>query len=336
MASTRQLKNKIGTVRNIKQITKAMQMVAATKMRKAQEVALRARPYAKKSFALLLHLLQYAQGEGFLTLYIKTGADKGRAGIVPVQARVNSLSQTEKVALVVVTSDKGLAGSFNSAVLRVASQWKQEQENGRGPTLTVDIVAVGRKGRDFFKKRGAVIAAEFFQYSDIFTLSDIAPLMDWILKVYEEGRYGKIVFCSTQFVSVLLQKPAIIQILPLEVEELKNIIEGIIPKNGKYAEILKTEEKEESLGTISYLLEPSPKDIFEQVVRDFIRVAILHLMFESNASEHSARMIAMKNATENAEELVGVLNVQWNKARQAAITQELAEVTTAKEALTAE
>ncbi|OHA62374.1 MAG: ATP synthase F1 subunit gamma [Candidatus Wildermuthbacteria bacterium RIFCSPHIGHO2_01_FULL_45_20] len=295
-----------------------MQMVAATKMRKAQESALRARPYAKKSFALLLHLLGYAEVEGYASSYIT------KVGTVPTL-------KTERIAFVVVTSDKGLAGSFNSAVLRLASRWKKEAETAGSQ---VEIVAVGKRGRDFFKSRGSVIAAEFFQFSDIVTFSDVAPVINWILEAYDQKRYDNIVFCSTQFVSALTQKPEIHQILPLEKEELAKIIEGIVPKTGRYSEIAKQEQAD--IQNLQYILEPSAQEIFQTVVRDLVKVAILHLIYESNASEHSARMIAMKNATENAGNLIETLNLELNKSRQAAITQELTEISTAKEALTSE
>ena len=320
MTSSRELKNKIGAVRNIRQITKAMQMVAATKMRKAQESALNARPYAKKSLSLLNNLLQYSQAEGVSGKYWKAGA-------------------TGVVALVVVTSDKGLAGSFNSAVLRMAAKWREEQESAQGGAKKVEIVAVGKKGRDFFKTRGGEIAAEFFQFSDIVKLGDVTPLMDWLEEAWQQGNYEKIIFCSTQFVSALVQKPEISQLLPLQREELEKTIESIVPKTGKYAEIESSHFAEASRDkneTISFILEPSAKDILEQLVRDLVRVTIVHLIFESNASEHSARMVAMKNATENAEDLIEELNLKLNKSRQAAITQELTEIATAKEALTSE
>jgi F-type H+-transporting ATPase subunit gamma len=318
MASSRQLKTKIRSVGNIKKITRAMQMVAATKMRKSQEAALSARPYAKKSLALLSHLLQYSTAEGIKSKYWRNGADSPPTG-------------GGKVALVVVTSDKGLAGSFNSGVLRAAAKWKAEQEDP--PAGGVDIVAVGKKGRDFFKARGEEIAAEFFQLSDTLTLANITPLMEWIIGAYDKGEYDKVVFCSTQFVSALVQKPEINQILPLEREELKKIVGGIVPKTGLYSELA---EENNNNGAMQYLLEPSAKDIMEKVVRSLVQVAIMHLLYESNASEHSARMMAMKNATENAEGMMEALNLELNKSRQASITQELTEIATAKEALTSD
>ncbi|HEX9722282.1 MAG TPA: ATP synthase F1 subunit gamma [Candidatus Paceibacterota bacterium] len=308
MASSRQLKGKIRAVRNIGQITKAMQMVAATKMRKSQQVALNARPYAKKSFALLLHLFKQAGKEEVESIFMRQ-------------------SEGKKIALVVITSDKGLAGSFNSSVLRAGQRFVAENPE-------TEIVAVGKKGRDFFKNRGATIAAEFFQFSDIITFADVKPLADWIVQAYESRQYGKIVVCSNQFVSALVQKVEIRQILPLEIDQLQQTIEGIVPKTGKYSEL--DQEEQESRKELSYTLEPSREAVIQSLVRNLIQAQIAYFVFESNASEHSARMVAMKNATENANRLQEELTLALNKARQAAITQELSEISTAKETLTAE
>jgi len=325
MASTRQLKTKIGAVKNIKQITKAMQMVAATKMRRSQEVTLNARPYAKKSFALLLHLLKHAEKDEFTSIFMRAPRSFSEVG-------------QDRVALVVITSDKGLAGSFNSSVLRAAHKWKQEQEDVRGRTSTVEIVAVGKKGRDFFKVRGGNVVAEFLQFSDVVTFSDVKPLADWVVQAYETHGYDKIVVCSNQFISALVQKVEVRQLLPLEPDALKETIEGIIPKTGKYSELAREEQGPPAGGEreLSYVLEPSREEILKNLVRGLIQVEIAYFVFESNASEHSARMVAMKSATENADRLQEELQLVLNKARQAAITQELTEIATAKEALTSE
>jgi F-type H+-transporting ATPase subunit gamma len=292
MASSRQLKNKIRTVGNIKQITKAMQMVSATKMRKSQEVALAARPFAKKAFSLLSAIAQLADPKEDKGMFFK--------------------EKEGKTCLVVITSDKGLAGSFNSAVLRIAYQWYLENQDAH-------VVAVGKKGRDFFKRRGVSPAAEFVGFSDIVTLSNVRPLSTWIVEKFEQGAYAKVEVASTRFVSALVQKPEVHQILPLHLQELKAIIENIVPKTGK--------------GELPFVLEPSKEAIGETLVRDLIEVEILHFVFESNAAEHSARMVAMKNATDNAASLQEELGLRLNKERQAAITQELTEIASAKEAL---
>ena len=311
MPSSKQLKSKLAAVGNIKQITRAMQMVSATKMRKSQEVALRTRPFAKEALLLLQGLVKHQEVLQQESIYFKEPKEGPPAG------------EAGKTCLIVATSDKGLCGSFNSQVLRLAVLWLADKNN-------VDIVAVGRKGRDFFKNRGITPVAEFLQFSDIVSLYDVAPLSKWVLEAFEKGTYEKVVIVSTQFFSALVQKPSTKQLLPLNMEELKDAVKNIVPKTGKYADWSSEENGTEEL---SYLLEPSVKAILQSLVRNLVQVQILHYIFESNASEHSARMIAMKNATENAASLQDELQLALNKARQAAITQELTEISTAKEAL---
>ena len=293
-------------------------MVAATKMRKAEGVALRARPYAKKAMTLLHHVFAYAQKEELLEsnpLFKKRDVvDK----------------EKEKICLVVVTSDKGLCGAFNNSVLRTALRLREEHARA----ARFDVVTVGRKGRDFFRKREVPIAAEFSYFSDAVIASDIVSLVDFVMSKYDNGEYDKILFCSTNFISALKQKVEVRQALPLSLESLEKLIAGIVPKTGKYSDL--GEQEEIKRIPSPYLIEPSAKEVFEQLVSLLVRVEILHFILESNASEHSARMIAMKSATENAESLIETLTLELNKARQSAITQELSEITTAKEALSAE
>ena len=310
MASLRQLKSKIRTVGNIGQITKAMEMVAATKMRKSQEIALKARPYAKEALSLLYNILLHAEKEDLAAqshLFKRTG-------------RITT-------CLVVITSDKGLCAGFNSAVLREALQFKKNHPE-------TDIVVGGKKGRAFFAARNIPIAAAFTDFSDTATLSEVSPLTDWLLSRYQDHTYDTIVFCSTLFISALVQKVALTEVLPLTLKGLQDVIERIVPQRGRYSEL--AENNDITQKEISYLLEPSSQAIFESLLEDLVRVEVLHLVFESNASEHSARMVAMKNATENAKSLKEELELELNKARQAAITQELTEISTAKEALSAE
>ena len=309
MAATKQVKDKIRATSNIKQITRAMEMVAATKMRKAETCALGARPYAKEALLLLSDVLRFARAEEL----------KHR----------NPLMQKGKgklTCLVVITSDRGLCGPYNNAVLRAS--WKFFQDN-----RDVSVITIGRKGQEFFERRGVKPEYSFFQFSDIANLGDIVPLADVLLSSFARGAYAQVVFCSTAFISALAQEVRFRQILPLELAELEQIIADIVPKKGKYAEFSLAQEPGKSS---AYVLEPSWQELFDTLVAELVRVEILHLVFEANASEHSSRMVAMKNATENAEDLIEFLTRQLNKARQAAITQELAEVTTAKEALTAE
>ncbi|TSC56304.1 MAG: F-type H+-transporting ATPase subunit gamma [Parcubacteria group bacterium Greene0714_21] len=308
MASKQQLKTKLQAVGNIKQMTRAMELVAATKMRKSQEVAFRARPYAKKALSLLRNLL------------IASGEEN-------VAGRSHFFKRTgiKKECLVVVTSDRGLCGAYNSQVLRAAWRFSQEHED-------FDIVAVGRKANDFFMRRGKTLANSFAHFSDITTLADLEPLANWLLERYKSHAYDQVMFCSTVFISALKQRVEAQEILPLTMDALEKIIKSIVPKTGRYSEYFNGNTGE----SIPYVFEPTKTLVFEKLVEELVKVEIVHLVFEANASEHSSRMIAMKNATENAEDLVVSLTLALNKARQSSITQELAEITSAKEALTAD
>ncbi len=306
MSSNRQLKTKIRAVGNIKQITRAMEMVAATKMRKAQEVALRARPYAKYALSLLRSLLLLEGGEEL----------RAQSHFFKEIGRKNP-------CLVVVTSDRGLCGAFNSQVLRAALKFREEYPES-------SFVAIGKKGKEFFERRNIPVLKSFSDFSEVVTLTDVAPVAEFLIGEYAEHRHDTIAFCSTQFISALFQKVAFHRVLPIGEDELAKTIQGIIPKSGKYSDI---KNGEEGQGQVVSLLEPSAKDIFESLVGDLVKVEILHLIFESNASEHSSRMLAMKNATDNAEDLQEELQLLLNKARQGAITQELSEIASAKEAL---
>lgn len=308
MASSRQFKSKIRTVGNIKQITKAMQMVSATKMRRSQEIALRARPFAKKALEMLRSILLHARKEDLIaeSHFFKRVGRKG-------------------TCLVVVTSDKGLCAGFNSAVLRRALQFKKENPEA-------DIVAVGGKGKRFFAQLSIPTAAAFANFSDTASLPEVSPLTDWLLLKYNAHTYDTVVFCSTIFISALVQKVEVTEVLPLTLEGLQDIIQRIVPRKGKYSEM--AANGEELKDNLSYILEPSPKLIFEHLLGNLFAAEVLHLVFESNAAEHSSRMVAMKNATESAASLQEELQLDLNKARQAAITQELTEIATAKEALT--
>lgn len=306
MSSKRQLKTKIRAVGNIKQITRAMEMVAATKMRKAQEVALRARPYAKYALSLLRSLL------------LLEGGEELRA-----QSHFFKEVNRKNPCLVVVTSDRGLCGGFNSQVLRAALKFREEYPES-------SIVAIGKKGREFFGRRSIPVLKSFSDFSEIVTLADVAPIAEFLMTEYAQHRHDTITFCSTQFVSALFQKVVLHRVLPITLEELEKTIQGIIPKSvGSFVA-----PSDDGAEPVVSLLEPTAKDIFEELIEDLVKVEILHLIFESNASEHSARMLAMKNATDNAQELEEELQLLLNKARQGAITQELSEIASAKEALT--
>lgn len=304
MISKREIKSKISATQNIKQITKAMEMVSATKMRKAEEIALQSRPFAKESLSLMRNLLSYVKHNG------------------KIESHYFKRANIKNSCLVVVTSDKGLAGAFNSNVLRKATTFIKENPD-------YDIVTVGKKAKEFFEKRDVAIVNSFDHSSDTVTLTDVAPMSDWLIEQYKKHSYDSISFCSTIFISALVSKVEISEVLPLTVPELEEIIKRIVPKTGKYSDI----QNNGNGNNVEYTFEPSPSEVFENILEDLVRVEMLYMIFESNASEHSSRMMAMKTATESAKDLIDELTLDLNKARQAAITQELAEISTAKEAL---
>ena len=310
MISKHHLKSKIKATGNIRQITKAMEMVAASKMRKSEQTALKARPYAKKALSLLRNIASYSVKEKLKSPYFKEGPGS-------------------KICLVVVTSDRGLCGAFNGQVLRLAAKFIREHKTAEA----LDMVAVGKKSKDYFHRIGIKPKAEFCDFSEIATLYDVQPLADWIIERFQKKEYNRVVFCSTLFISALKQRVELNQALPLTITELTKIIDNITPKYGKYSEIRGKEQEAESG---FYLFEPSAQSVFDRLVLDLIRVAILHLIYESNASEHSSRMMAMKNATENAENILEDLSRRLNRARQEEITRELTEISSAREALSLE
>lgn len=308
MASSRQLRTKIQATRNIGQITKAMEMVAASKMRRAEDRALRARPYAAAALRLLKNLLTTAREEGFASHPLARGSKEGGTCVVAV------------------TSDKGLCGGLNAAVQRLALQTARQGER-------TEIVAVGRKGKEFFENAGYPIVFEMAGLPDAVRMSDIRPLASFLMGALERGTYRNVVVCSTAFVSVLHQKALATEILPLSVEALEEVVAGIIPVRGG---ALKAGGEREDPPVPFSVFEPSSGRIMEFLIPELVSVEVLHLLLEANASEHAARMVAMRNASDSAEDMVQRLNQRLNKARQSAITQELAEISTAKEALASE
>lgn len=310
MASKLQIKGKISATRNIRQITKAMQMVAASKMRKAQETALGARPYARNGLTILRNILAYSRGK--------------RMRIPLMDARKGN-----RIALVVVTSDRGLCGSFNGGVLKTAARFFKEHAD-----KTIEVVSVGRKAREFVEKNRLVSAAEFHNIAETKSSYDADALAEWLIRSYEDEKYDGVHMVATSFVSVLSQKPNVYQILPLSVEELERVVRNIIPKTGKYSEGAKADNT--FITSRYYGFEPSAEELVSAVARQMLKAEILHLLLESAAAEHSSRMMAMKNASESADNVLEELQRVMNRVRQAGITQELSEITTAKEALLTE
>ena len=290
----KQVKNKIVSTKKTGQVTKAMEAVSAVKMRKSQEKALNGRPYAFSAMRVLSRLANSQEG---LSHPFTQKREKG------------------KTLLVVVTSDKGLAGSVNSAVLK-----RVEEELEQNPET--DMITVGRKALDFAKRSGKTVVSEYVNVSDDVTMSDVYDIAKIIIDQFAGDTYAKVEVVYQNFLSTFEQKLIKRTVLPLEPSELNEIMLDIKPKTGKYSEDVM------DLGKIaSYKIEPSGEEVLESLIPQLVQIIIYHALLESKACEHSARMVAMKNATDKSKEVVKDLTIAYNKERQAAITAEVSEIT---------
>lgn len=300
MPNLRAIKDKIRSVGKTHQVTKAMEAVSGVKMRKSQMSAIMARPYASAAFRILARLSE--------------SIDISRHPLV--QKR-----EIAKVLMIVVTSDKGLAGSLNSGVTKRALNALSERGITRENT---GILAVGRKGEDFFTRRGYILEEHVTVTKDDSTLSDFDSVVSLVISLFTRGEYDECILVYTNFRSTFEQEPSVRTLLPLSVSSVREMIEGITPEKGKFAE--KKDVTEKLTHTADYLFEPSPEKIFEVLIPRLVAVEIYHAFLESKASEHSARMIAMRNASDKAEEVEFLLTREYNKARQSAITREMSEI----------
>lgn len=308
MASAKDIKNRIRSIGNIIQITKAMEAVSATKMRRSQESALSARPYALSSFEMLKNLLKRSES---LPLLFED-------------------RKVKKSLLLVITADKGLAGAFNSNVLRQADAWILNKKESGAP---FELATVGKKAKDYFEKRDANVIKSFWGFGDFSTFAETLPIVKEILDSFLARRFDEVEVVYTNFRSTLKQEASLRKILPVTEEGIEEMVTGMVPDRGRYSDTKEEIAKEHEIYNYEYKFEPNATDILNVLIPELLRMHIHHIILESNASEHSARMVAMKNATDNAGDLIGNLRLHYNKVRQAAITRELTEITAGAEAL---
>jgi F-type H+-transporting ATPase subunit gamma len=278
MASQRDIRRRITAARNIKQITRAMQFVAASKLRRAQESTLAARPYSEKIDEVLADVAAVLGPEDHPLLADPTAS---------------------KRLLILITTDRGLAGPLNTNTIRFVS--REITEHGGD----LSVVSVGRKGRDAMRRSRVPIEAHFAGFGDKPTFADVLPLARLITQDFLSGEYGRIDLIYSRFISTLAQRPVMDQLLPIQPTE---DTEGI-PGN-------------------QFIFEPSPAAVLEQLLPRYVATRLFHAVLEGKASEESSRMVAMKNATENAEELIDDLTLAYNKVRQSNITREMIEIAT--------
>ncbi len=303
MAGLKQLKLKRQSVMKTRQVTRAMEAVSAVKMRKAQERALGGRSYAEGAVRILNHLTSSVE---LMNHALFASRDTGALGIV------------------VVTSDKGLAGALNSALLKRLDTILKDPAYKNVEKV---FVCIGRRGHEFVQNRGYAVLHYEENKSDTFTETDMQRITEVLLREHNEQRTRAWMIAYTNFRSTFEQEAVARQVLPLNAAALTEVVAGITPEVGKFADAHTTE------AAVAYTVEPSAEDVLDVVIPNLVNVFVYHALLETKASEHSARMVAMKNATDKATELSHSLMLEFNKARQAVITSEVSEITSGIEAM---
>jgi len=303
MAGTKEIKQRIRSVKNTKKITKAMELVAASKMKRSVSRALSSRLYASYSWDLLISL-------------------SGR--LEEVTHPFFTENKSEKDLLVLITSNGGLCGAYNSQVIKKSLLMIKERSGNN-----LDIITVGKKGDMAMRRIGQNIIASFIDIPDNSSLSDISPLSRLIIEEYKKGDYKNVFVAYTDFVSALTQKPHIKKLLPISKEELKEFIESVGSEENSAEALLQKVSRSKASGNqeeVPYLFEGDTGKLIESLSEKITRMQIYQMILESSASEQSSRMMAMKNASEAAGEMIDSLTLVFNKARQAGITQEISEI----------
>ncbi|QQG52560.1 MAG: ATP synthase F1 subunit gamma [Candidatus Falkowbacteria bacterium] len=314
MAKTKEISRRIKSVSSTKKITKAMEMVAASKMRKAIEAVLKTRTYANLSWETVLRLAEISKSK-----------NENLHPLLSPRAKIS------KVAIILITSNRGMCGAYNSAVIA-----KAKESIARHP-LPTDFILSGKKGT-IIRNQDYEIAAEF-EKSDILTdAREIYPLVKMALDDYQSGKYDKILVAYTDFVSAARQVPRVKQLLPVEIEKVDEYL-GVISnedKVGVTSELIAAKEaKHLTAGdyVYEYTFEPSAAEVLDTMIPRLLEIQLYQAFLEANASEHSASMSAMHQATEAASDMVSELTLFYNKVRQAGITAEIAEISAGANAL---
>jgi F-type H+-transporting ATPase subunit gamma len=284
MPSLIDLRRRIRSVKNTQQITKAMKMVSAAKLRRAQDRVIAARPYASQMREMLANLIAAAQSDP-------------DASSSPWLIK----REMKRVDLVFITSDKGLAGAFNSNLIKASQRFIAEHADQAGREVTLTVI--GRKGRDYYRRRNGRILSEHINILNRPTFDEAAEVAREIIRRYREGETDAVFLINNDFKSVMVQKLSVTQLLPLE-----------------------QEQADQKIQQTDYIYEQSPIDMLDRLMPRYVEVAVFRGMLETVAAEHAARMTAMDKASTNAREVIDTLTLNMNRIRQAAITKEIIEV----------
>lgn len=297
--STKIIRRRIKSITNTKKITKAMEMVAASKMRKAQLATLATRSYANRAWSLISDLSGKTDQKLHSFLVKK--------------------DKVKKVCVVLVSSDRGLCGGFNAQIVKKVAEFTNTMaEKG----IEIEFMTVGKKSRDFAARHKMKIIADFTNLSSVTRLAEIRAVAKIVIDDFSAGKYDEVYLAYTDFLSTISQRPRILKLLPFSRE--RDLDLGKVDKE-KMEEV--TEKEHE------FIFEPSPDRVLEYILPKMAEMQIFQAVLESNASEHSARMVAMKNASDSAEEMIFDLTLMYNQVRQSAITKEIMEIVSGKAAL---
>lgn len=290
MASLKEVRNRITSVNSTMQITKAMKMVAAAKLRRAQDRIIQMRPYAKKLNELIAQVSQ--------------GTEVGAS------SPYTQVREVKNVLIVMVTSDRGLCGAFNTNVIKAAVAFINENYPVQLEKGNVSVLSLGKKGSEAFTRRGIKVDNEFTDIFQRLSFDTAKEAAEKVMAAFAEGTYDEVVLVYNEFKNVATQIIRTEKILPLV-----------------------SEETEEKTSNTDYIFEPSEEEIILELIPKAIKLSVFKAVLDSNASEHGARMTAMDKATENGGELLKALKIEYNRSRQAAITKEILEIVGGAEAL---
>lgn len=294
MANAREVRLRIRSVKNIAQVTRALQAVSASKVRRATQAMLNTRPYATKAWQVLTHI----------------AGQPGRASLHPL---LTPRLEDRNELVVLITSDRGLAGAYNTNVLRfAASRFDKSQAQ-------VSFIAVGRKGRDILLRRRKRVMADFSNLPAAPSFADVSAIGRLAVDEFLAGNVDRVYLVYTDFINMVRQIPTIKQLLPLEIGAKQDRVE--------------TFSTAQQIAAAAYIYEPGETEILDEIVPRFTALQVFQAILESLASEHAARMVAMKNATDSATEFVSALQLEYNKARQQSITNEMLDIAGGAEAL---
>jgi len=320
MAKTKEIQQRIKSIKNTKKITKAMEMVAAAKMRKSVEAVLRTRSYANLSWMTVLNI------------------SNSTNNLFEKHPLLTYKKDIKKVCVILITANRGLCGSLNTTIVNKVLQSVAGQ-------IKTDFILLGKKGASVYKK-GHDIIAEFDKNDALTQVIEIRPLAKMIVDDYLNDKYDQVLVAYTDFINAVTQKPRIKQIIPVDITKedgylgivgedtrLKTDKEYIKGKEEKYLNVETTKDPLLKKYRFDYIFEPNAEKVLNEMIPRLIEVQLFQALLESNASEHSARMNAMRNATSAASDIIDELTLFYNKARQAGITSEIAEISAGANAL---